>query len=115
MAWIKPSKKDIAVTFSYSPTRSATSCNPPLKKGATEPGTPPGGLHGLRDLGSVELTSGDRMVMVLVSDGDRMVMLLVGDGNSMVMVLVGHADRMVMVLVGDGYRMVTVLVEGGDW
>ena len=87
----------------------------PLKKGATEPGTPPGGLHGLRDLGSLEVTGSDRMVMVLVSDGDRMVMMLVGDGDSMVMVLVGHADRMVMVLVGDGYPMVTVLVEGGDW
>ena len=73
------------------------------------------GRHGPKDLGSVAVNGGDRMVMVLVRDGDRMVMLLVGDGDWMVMVLVGHADRMVMVLVGDGDRMVTVLVEGGDW
>ena len=77
------------------------------------------GRNGLRDSGSVEVTGGDRMVMVLVSDGDGMVMLLVedgdrvvtvlpGDGDRMVMVLVQHADQMVMVLVGDCDRMLIV-------
>ena len=58
-----------------------TSCNPRGRKGQLSPEPQPGGLHGLRDLGSVEVTGGDGTVMVLVSDGDRMVTVLVEGGD----------------------------------
>ena len=60
-----------------------TSCNRRGRKGqlSPEPQRWERGHHGFKDLGSVEVQAGDRMVMVLVSDGDRMVILLVGDSD----------------------------------
>ena len=59
-------------------TMSETSCNRRGRKGQLSPGPQrrEQGRRGLRDLGSVEVPAGDRMVMVLVSDGDQMVILL---------------------------------------